>query len=232
MATWLQLWLYRRFREHSRKNRKSPNYYKTRPGLRRRGRTKHASSYGRIVMNELQKQTKHHTRCRTIQNTVTKNTAGYTIGTKKPTTTDASHTISLKTPNTTTGHTTDGMMHAATPILTATMTKAITITRTRHLAQTMMRTLSTENPNRDVRIYTNGPNSEWPEPMRAHPRSLAHIPIPATQHGNPQESVTNVPTAQREANVYEANTYEQLWPLFEFGMITILDTFTRLYLMD
>ena len=51
-------------------------------------------------------------------------------------------------------------------------------------------------------------------------------------HGNPQESVTNVPTAQRAANVYEANTYEQLWPLFESGMITVPDTFTRLYLTD
>ena len=89
-----------------------------------------------------------------------------------------------------------------------------------------------ENPNRDVRIYTNRPNSKWPEPTRAHPRSLAHIPIPATRHGNPQESVTNVPTAQRAANIYEANTYKQLWPLFKSAMLTILDIFTRLYLTD
>ena len=41
-----------------------------------------------------------------------------------------------------------------------------------------------------------------------------------------------MPTAQREANIYEANTYEQLWPLFESGTITIPDTFTRLYLTD
>ena len=143
---WLQLWPYGRFQECSCKNRKSPNDYKTWPGLRRRGCTKHASSYGRATMNELWKQTKHHTRCRTVQNTVTNNTTGYTISTKKPTTTNASHTIGTKTPNTTTGHMTNRIMHAATPILTATMTKAITITRTRHLAQTMMRTLVDRKP--------------------------------------------------------------------------------------
>ena len=90
----------------------------------------------------------------------------------------------------------------------------------------------TGNPSWDVKIYTNGPNSEWPEPKWAHPKMLAHIPIPATWHGDPRESVTNMPTAQRVADVYEANTYEQLWPLFESGALTIPDTFTRLYLMD
>ena len=61
---------------------------------------------------------------------------------------------------------------------------------------------------------------------------MAHIPIPATRHGNPKESITNVPTAQRAADIYKANTYEQLWPLFESGALTVPDTFTRLYLTD
>ena len=167
MAMWLQLWPYGRFRERSCKNRKSPNDYKTQPGLRRRGCTKHASSYGRIATNELRKQTKHHTRCRTVQNTVTNNTAGYTIGTKKPTTTNASHTIGMKTPNTTTSHMTNGTMHATTPILTATTMKAITITRMRHSPRPQRGHSLTENPNWDIRIYTNGPNSGWPEPTQA-----------------------------------------------------------------
>ncbi len=94
------------------------------------------------------------------------------------------------------------------------------------------RRLSTGNPNRDVRIHTNRPNSEWPDPTRIQPRAMAHIPIPATRHGDPRESVTNVPTAQGATDIHEANTYEQLWPLFESGALTVPDTFTRLYLTD
>ena len=94
------------------------------------------------------------------------------------------------------------------------------------------RRLSTGNPNRDVRIHTNRPNSEWPDPTRIQPRAMAHIPIPATRHGDPRESVTNVPTAQGATDIHEANTYKQLWPLFESGALTVPDTFTRLYLTD
>ena len=77
---------------------------------------------------------------------------------------------SLKTPNTTTGHMTDRMMHATTPILTATTMKAITITRMRHSPRPQRGHSLTENPNWDIRIYTNGPNSGWPEPTQAQDR--------------------------------------------------------------
>src|SRR6266849_7061730 len=135
MAAWLQLWSYRRVRERPQTNRKSPSARQARQGLRRqRRRTKHVLSNGRVTTNEARAETKHHDRCRTVQNTVTNTTTDHMIGTK--------------TTITPTSLTTNETTHATTPILTTTATKAVTttITRTRHLAQTTTKTLVNRKP--------------------------------------------------------------------------------------
>ena len=58
-------------------------------------------------------------------------------------------------------------------------------------------------------------------PTQAHPKTLAHIPILATWHGDPWESVTNVPTVQGVVDICKANTYKQ-FPVWQ--------TFTGLFL--
>ena len=59
-------------------------------------------------------------------------------------------------------------------------------------------------------------------------------PHPNTGHAAQQPTRTCYQHANsaEAANIYKANTYEQLWPLFESGTITVPDTFTRLYLTD
>ena len=133
-------------------------------------------SNGRVATNESQAETKHHARCRTVQNTVTNMTT--------------SHMISTKTTITPTSLTTNETTHTTTPILTATATKAVTtsITRMRHLTQTMTKMLVNRKPQPGCQD-----SHQWAEQQMARPNANP------TQGNGPHTNTGH--TAQRPKGV-------------------------------
>ena len=92
--------------------------------------------------------------------------------------------------------------------------------------------LEFEGPNRELRITTIPGEDEWPDASQVRPIALAHIPLSATWQTRLNEQAAYVLTAQRARQITEANSYEELWPIFATRASTVPEAFTRMYLSE